>query len=169
MEELILVDSRDNVVGYAEKEECHHIPAKLHRAFSVFIFNSKGEMLVQKRSSKKKTWPEFWANACCSHPRKGEELEDATVRRLREELGFDCVLQYLFTFEYKADYDEKWGENEVDSVFIGTYDGTVKPNKNEIDEYKFVDIEWLRKDVKSNPDKYTPWFKTALERVLKAK
>ncbi|MBI5347324.1 MAG: isopentenyl-diphosphate Delta-isomerase [Candidatus Aenigmarchaeota archaeon] len=166
MDTLILVDSKDNEVGYEEKEKCHITPTKLHRAFSVFIFNSKGQMLIQKRSSKKNTWPGFWTNTCCSHPRKGEQLEDAVVRRLKEELGISCALEEIFKFEYKADYDKKWGENEVDHVFVGTYDGPIKPNKAEVEAFRFVDVDQLKKDVKNNPGKYTPWFKTALEKVL---
>ncbi len=119
MDLLVLVDSEDNIMGYDEKENCHFIPTRLHRAFSIFIINSKGEMLVHKRSRLKNTWPGYWTNACCSHPRKGETLNDATQRRLREELGFACPLKYIFKFQYKSDYDRKYGENEIDNVFIG--------------------------------------------------
>ncbi len=166
MDMLILVDINDKPIGYEEKEKCHLIPMKLHRAFSVFIFNSKGQMLVQKRSAEKKTWPGFWANACCSHPRKGEELEAAAKRRLKEELGIACRLNRLFAFEYKADYDKKWGEHELDHVFVGRHDGPFLINKNEVAEWKFADIRWLRTDMKKNPDKYTPWFKIAFEKVV---
>lgn len=165
-EMMILVDKNDKEIGFEEKDKCHINPAKLHRAFSIFIFNKKGEMLLHKRSSKKKTWPGFWANACCSHPRKGEILGDATKRRLKEELGFTCKLTEIFKFQYDAKYDEKYGENEVDHVFIGFYNGEVKPNKNEVDDWKFIAVSDLLRDVKSHPDKYTPWMKIALPKVI---
>ena len=166
MEQLILVDSNDKILGYEEKEKCHLLPARLHRAFSIFIFNSKGEMLIHKRSRLKETWPGFWTNTCCSHPRKGEQTAAAAERRLKEEFGFTCSLKFIFKFEYKADYDEKWGENELDHVFIGKHDDAVKPDKNEVDEWKFVETEWLKNDIKKNPGNYTPWLKICLGRVL---
>ena len=165
MDQLILVDSADKEIGHDSKENCHLLPTKLHRAFSIFIF-SKGKMLLTKRSSLKKTWHGFWTNTCCSHPRKGEKIEDAVKRRLKEEMGFTCDLKYLFKFEYKADFDDKYGENELDSVFIGVYDGDIKPDKNEVEEWKFVDVNELRKDVGNNPDKYSPWFKLCFEKVI---
>jgi isopentenyl-diphosphate Delta-isomerase len=166
MDMLILVDAEDNIAGYDEKENCHLIPTKLHSAFSIFIINSKGKMLIHKRSGLKETWPGFWTNACCSHPRKGESLEHATQRRLMEEIGFTCPLKYLFKFQYQSDYDKKYGENEVDHVFIGFYDGPLKPDKNEIEEYKFIGIDTLLKDVKNHPANYTPWFMKALPGVI---
>jgi isopentenyl-diphosphate Delta-isomerase len=166
MDMLILVDAEDNISGYDEKENCHLIPTKLHRAFSIFIINSKGEMLIHKRSTLKDTWPGFWTNACCSHPRKEESLDNATQRRLMEEMGFTCPLKYLFKFQYRSDYDKKYGENEVDHVFIGFYDGTLKPDKNEIEEWKFIGIDTLQEDVKNYPAKYTPWFMKALPGVI---
>jgi len=166
MDRLIIVDENDKEIGYGEKDECHLIPAKLHRAFSIFIFNSKGEMLIHKRSGSKKTWPGYWTNACCSHPRKGESLEEATTRRLREELGFTCPLKFLFSFYYKADYDSTYGEHEIDHVFMGTYDGDVTPDRNEVEELMFVPTYVLREDVQRAPQKYTPWFKQALPAVL---
>lgn len=167
MEMLILVDKNDKETGYEEKEKCHAHPAKLHRAFSIFIFNRKGQMLIHKRSRLKKTWPGFWTNACCSHPRKGESVHAAAKRRLKEELGFSCSLKEAFSFVYKASYDKKWGESEFDHVFMGKYDGAIKPDKTEIDEWKFVDTEWLKKDVRESPEKYTPWFKSGFRRALK--
>lgn len=166
MDELQLVDRDDHETGSGEKELCHRIPTTLHRAFSIFIFNRKGQMLIHRRASGKTTWPGFWSNACCSHPRKGESLADATRRRLHEELGFICPLTHLFAFTYKADYDEQYGENEIDHVFVGTYDGPVKPDKREVAEWKFIPISDLTHDIKVNPERYTPWFKEALPRVL---
>jgi isopentenyl-diphosphate Delta-isomerase len=166
MDTLILVDSEDNVVGYEEKEECHLIPTKLHRAFSIFIINPKGEMLIHKRSSLKKTWPGFWTNACCSHPRKAESLEEATEKRLRFEMGFSCPLEYLFRFEYKTDYNGIYGENEVDHVFYGLYDGRPYPNSDEVEDWKFMGLSGLSEDVEKHGRIYTPWFKIALPRVI---
>ena len=164
---LILVDEDDNIRGHEEKENCHLLPTKLHRAFSIFILNSKGEMLVHRRSRLKKTWPGLWTNACCSHPRKGESLETATLRRLREELGFETPVAPLFTFRYEADYDGEYGEKEIDHVFLGFYDGPVKVNPEEIDEWKFVTLEALKADVEANGGEFTPWFKEALPGVLR--
>jgi isopentenyl-diphosphate Delta-isomerase len=163
---LLRVDENDTVIGYEEKERCHLAPTVLHRAFSIFILNSEGKMLIHKRSSLKQTWPGFWTNACCSHPRKGEVLEEALIRRLREELGFEIRSAHLFTFRYKADYDERYGENEIDHVFLGVYDGEVNPDPDEIEEWRFIDLKILRDDVLMNGGKYTPWFKIALPMVL---
>jgi len=165
MEDLILVDEKDNEIGYEEKAKGHIGDLPLHRAFSVVIFNSKGQMLIQKRSDKKKTWPGFWANACCSSPRRGEEVIEAAKKRLKEELGFDCDLRFLFKFRYKAKYNEEWGENEIDWVFEGKYDGPVNPNKEEIGDFKFIDVDELKEDVKNNPKKYSPWFLIILKKL----
>jgi isopentenyl-diphosphate delta-isomerase len=165
---LILVDSEDNVLGYEEKEACHDGGGKLHRAFSIFIYNSNGEMLIHKRAPGKMLWGGFWTNSCCSHPRKGEEYLEAAHRRLVEELGFDTELKPLFKFQYQAKFDESGSENELDQVFVGTYDGAVKPNPDEIAEYKFILPQDLLKDIEENPDKYTPWFKLSLGRVIEA-
>jgi isopentenyl-diphosphate delta-isomerase len=163
--DLILVDENDNVVGYEEKENGHKGELPLHRAFSVLIFNNEGKMLIQKRSSEKKTWPGFWTNACCSSPRKGEEVVEAAKRRLREELGFDCDLKFLFKFRYKARFDDAWGENEIDHVLEGYYDGGIDFDKDEIAELKFIGLDELKKDANNNPEKYTPWFLIILRRL----
>jgi len=166
METLILVDKDDKEIHYKEKEECHLIPVKLHRAFSIFIINKKHQMLIHKRQNSKKTWPGFWTNACCSHPRKDENLEKATKRRLQEELGFTCNVKPLFKFHYEENYDDKYGENEIDHIFFGIYNGDIKPNDDEIEEHKFVPIDELMEDVRKHQEKYTPWFKKALPEVL---
>ena len=168
-ESVILVDSNDKEIGYEEKYAAHRHPTKLHRAFSVFIFNSAGKMLITKRNCDKKTWPGFWSNACCSHPRKGEKTEDGAPRRIKEELGICVPLNYLFKFEYSASYDKMHGENEVDHVFAGKFDGEIAADKSEIDDWKFVDVNELKNDIRKNPDKYTPWFKICIDRVLKEK
>ena len=166
MEQVILVDSKDNVLGYEEKFKCHHNPVKLHRAISVVIFNDRNEMLITKRSSLKKTWPGFWTNACCSHPRRNETHEEAAKRRVREELGIEIEPKFLFKLEYSAKYDETWGENELDWFFMAKHNGAIKPDKNEVEEWKYIGKEELKKDIKENSNKYTPWFKIALPKVL---
>lgn len=166
MRELILVDERDVCIGYAEKDACHVMPAKRHRAFSIFIINKKGEMLIHKRSVYKKTWPGFWTNACCSHPVKGETIEDAARKRLMEEMGFDCELKYLFTFTYEADYNGIYGESETDHVFLGIYDGRISPDIMEVESYKYVNIDDLMEDIKDSHSRYTPWFTIAIKGVF---
>ncbi len=167
MDQIILVDKNDKEIGYDTKEACHYKKPKLHRAFSIFIFNGKGEMLVTKRSAEKKTWPLFWSNAVCSHPRQGESTEKAAQRRLKEELGTATDLRFLFKFEYSAQYDKDWGEHEMDYVFTGEHNGPFYPDKSEVAEWKFMKIIDLEKDMKNNSDSYTPWFKIAFGKVLK--
>ena len=166
IDEIILVDYQDNDIGFEERDACHRIPAKLHRAFSIFIVNGKEHMLIQKRAASKKTWPGFWSNACCSHPRKGENLSEATLRRLDEELGFTCPLQHISSFHYEADYNKEFGENEIDHVFVGRFDGVIQPNKDEIGDWRFIPLDELSRDIHKSPEKYTPWFKKALPGVI---
>ncbi len=164
-EMLILVDDNDQVTGYADKEACHEDDGVLHRAFSIFIFNDKKQLLMQKRSGQKKLWPLTWSNSCCSHPRKGETYEEATRRRLREELGFSTSLEFLFKFEYQANYKHVGSENELCSVFVGKADGPLQINTNEIAEWKYFDIDELEQDMEENPRDYTPWFKIEWKRI----
>ncbi len=164
-EPLILVNEKDEIIGYESKLACHLGTGILHRAFSIFIFNPKGELLLQKRSEQKWLWPLFWSNSVCSHPRKGESMEIATERRLQEELGFSVPLKYLYKFQYQAQFGEKGAENEVCSVFIGAYDGTVKPNENEIAEWRFISAEELDAEISRNGSSFSPWFKMEWERI----
>jgi len=166
-ENIILVDEKDNEIGIGEKLKVHQ-EGKLHRAFSIFIFNSKGEMLLQQRARTKYHSPNLWTNACCSHPRPNETLRDATKRRLKEEMGIETELKEVFSFIYKAKIGDLI-EHEFDHVFIGRFDGKVKPNKEEVGDWKWAEPEELRKDIKENPEKYTYWFKMVLGRVLKQK
>ncbi len=166
MEHVVLVDGEDNDIGTEEKYAAHRYPAKLHRAFSVFILNDKNQLLITKRNKEKKTWPGFWSNTVCSHPRLNEPVILGAQRRLEEEMGFTCDLDFLFKFQYDAKYDKDWGEHELDHVFIGHYNGQVKPNPGEIDDIAFVDLEDLKKDIELNSGKYTPWFKMCLKRFL---
>ena len=164
-EKVILVDKNDNPVGVEEKLKAHQNGGKLHRAFSILVFNSKGELLIQRRAFTKYHCPGIWANTCCSHPRPNEETERAAHRRLKEECGFDTELKEKFSFIYEAHFDNGLTEKELDHVFIGYYDGEVNPNPEEIDEMKWIGMEELKKDVKENPDKYAPWFKIILQKI----
>lgn len=164
-EPLILVDSHDSVLGYKDKAACHRGDGILHRAFSIFIFNGRGQVLMQKRSAEKPLWPLFWSNSCCSHPRKGESYDYATHRRLQEELGFDADLTFLFKFQYQARYNESGSENELCSVYVGRYDGPVRVNEREIAEWEFMDVSALEREMAEHPERFTPWFKMEWERL----
>ena len=159
---LILVDYKDNVVGEGYKQEVHE-NGLLHRAFSVFIINGD-RMLIQKRAKNKYHSAGLWANTCCSHPRVNEDTHDAAIRRLKEE----CGIEEIGSFIYRSVYENGMIEYELDHVFVGFYDCDYKPDLNEIEELKYVDIDYLLADIKDNPDKYTTWFKTALYMVIKA-
>lgn len=164
---LILVDENDRQIGTEEKMKAHE-QGKLHRAFSIFIFNPKGEMLLQKRAKSKYHSGGLWTNACCSHPRVGEELEKAAHRRLREEMGFDCELENENHFIYKVKLDHGLTEHEFDYVFAGKYDGEVKPNTEEADVFKWIDMKTLGKDIEAHPENYTEWFKIAFRKFFKS-
>jgi isopentenyl-diphosphate delta-isomerase len=165
-ETVVLVDERDNPIGYEEKISAHTNGGKLHRAFSIFVFNSKGEVLLQLRAKAKHHFRSLWTNPCCSHPRKGEELAKAAHRKLKQEFGFDTDLHEVFSFIYKAlDPESKLTEHEYDHVFVGKFDGVPKPNPEEIDDWKWTSPIRLKKDLAENPDSYTPWFKLAFERL----
>jgi isopentenyl-diphosphate delta-isomerase len=165
MEEVILVDSEDRQVGTEEKMKAHQ-DASLHRAFSVFIVNSRGEMMIQKRSPGKYHCPGLWTNTCCSHPRPGEETRDGAVRRLKEEMGFECDLKEIFSFTYKAGFENSLTEHEFDHVFLGECDKEPNPDPEEVEEWKWIEISELQRDMKENPAKYTPWFKESIDRVV---
>lgn len=158
-ENLILVDADDHQMGGMSKLECHKGDGILHRAFSIFIFNSANELLLQQRSADKPLWPLYWSNTCCSHPRMGENLETATQRRLKEEVGINCPLEYLYKFEYQANYKDVGAECEICSVFIGYSDGPFDPNMDEVAAVKFIGIDDLSAELVSNSGDYTPWFK----------
>jgi len=162
---VILVDENDNEIGIEEKMKAHE-DARLHRAFSIFIFNSNGEMLLQQRACDKYHSGCLWTNACCSHPRPGETVEQAAHRRLMEELGFDTDMRKAFHFIYKAEFDHGLTEHEFDHVFIGQYDGSINSNPDEVEDFKWIDLEMLQKEMKENPDDYTVWFKIALDKFL---
>jgi len=166
-EKLILVDEKDNVLGYESKDVCHNGDGILHRAFSIFIFNSQGELLLQQRSQEKRLWGLYWSNTCCSHPRKGETYEQATMRRLQEELGLKAPLKFLFKFQYQARFNNKGSENELCSVYVGKCDEPPSVNPNEIAAVRYIPPEDLEKEMQLYPDKFTPWFKMEWERIRK--
>ena len=164
---LILINEKDEIVGYKDKTACHTGEGILHRAFSIFIFNEQGQVLMQKRSEQKLLWSLYWSNSCCSHPRKGENYEIATQRRLKEELGFTTDLKFLFKFQYQARFKDVGSENELCSVYIGKSDAPVVVNENEIAEWKFMEIAELEEELVIHPDNFTPWFKMEWERIRK--
>lgn len=157
---IVLVDEQDNPTGVMEKMEVHR-KALLHRAFSVFLFNSKGEMLLQRRAISKYHSGGLWTNTCCSHPYPGETPQEAGKRRMREELGFEAEIQPAFSFIYKAALDNELTEYEFDHVLIGEYDGDVYPNEDEVGDYCYVNMDVLKENLQRHPMKYTAWFKIA--------
>lgn len=165
MEQVILVNEHDEETGVMEKMEAHE-KALLHRAFSVFIFNEEGQMLIQQRAARKYHSPKLWTNACCSHPRPGEATLFAAQRRLQEELGFETPLQEVFEFTYKADFDNGLTEHEFDHVYTGSYNGIIKPNVNEVLDYCYKSMEAIHESLQSHPHKYTVWFAIAFPRIL---
>lgn len=158
-EKLILVDENDHVLGYENKNICHDGDGILHRAFSIFIFNSANELLLQKRSSQKRLWGGFWSNTCCSHPRKGETFEIATMRRLKEEIGLQADTVYLYKFQYQARFGPQGSENELCYVYIGKTDHPPAVNENEIEDWKYISRDDLNFALENNPNEFTPWFK----------
>lgn len=164
MKKVVLVDQNNKEIGTEEKIKAHK-EGLLHRAFSVFIFNSKGEMLLQRRSTGKYHSGGLWSNAVCSHPRVGEDYEKAIHRRTKEEMGFDCNMKKVADFTYKAELDNGLIENEHDTVFVGEYNGDVAPNPDEAMDYKWASLEEIKEDVVRNPNNYSPWFKIALSKI----
>jgi len=162
VEKVILVDKNDKQVGLMPKLEAHK-KGVLHRAFSIFIFNSKYELLLQKRASSKYHSGGLWTNTCCSHPREGEDILDAANRRLDEEMGIKTSLRKVYDFIYKAELDNQLTEHEFDHVFYGVFDNDPILNKNEAEDFKWVDMETLNNDIIKNEDNYTVWFKIAFE------
>lgn len=165
MDKLILVDEKDRKVGVEDKLQAHKTGA-LHRAFSVYIFNSENELLVQKRADGKYHNPGMWSNTCCSHPKPGEDVEEAAKRRLDEEMGFKTDLEKLDEFIYSADFDNGLMENEYLHVYRGEYEGEVQPYPLEVSDYKWMSLDALEKDINENPEDYTYWFRYTLKRVF---
>lgn len=162
---IILVDENDKPIGTEEKLKAHQ-KANLHRAFSIFIFNDKGQLLLQQRALDKYHSGGLWTNTCCSHPRPKEETINSAHRRLKEEMGFDCELTEVFSFKYKNAFSNGLTENEFDHVFIGKYNNEPIPNPTEVNAYKWVDVKWLEQDMENNKEIYTVWFKICFKKVL---
>ena len=157
-ENVILVDEQDNQLGLMPKMEAHE-KAVLHRAFSVFIFNDKGELMLQQRAAHKYHSPLLWTNTCCSHQRDGESNIEAGKRRLIEEMGFKTNLKEIFSFVYKAPFDNGLTEHELDHVMIGNFNGVPKINPDEVASFKWMTLEAVKKDIELQPNIYTAWFK----------
>lgn len=167
-DDIILVDKNDQPIGSGEKMDVHR-QGLLHRAFSILIFNKAGQMLIHQRALSKYHCPGMWTNACCSHPRPEESVEEAAHRRLQEELGFDTELKEIFSFVYKADFDNGLTEHEFDHVLLGYYEQVIDFNKDEVEDIKWIDMKELLEDIKNHPDKYTAWFKIILEKYQSKK
>jgi len=162
---LILVDADDRETGYLSKVECHDGDGILHRAFSVFLFNDQGELLLQKRSADKRLWPMYWTNTCCSHPRQRESMQLATERRLQQELDTASALEFIYKFAYQARFGDLGSENELCSVYLGRLEREATANDAEIAALRYAGVKTLQAEIESNPDNYTPWFKMEWQRL----
>ncbi len=163
---VVLVDENDNKIGLEEKLSAHSNGGKLHRAFSVFVFNSKNELMMQRRALTKYHAAGQWANTCCSHPFDGESVLEAGHRRLKEEMGFDCKLEEIFSFTYHADVGNGLRENEFDHVLFGRYDAAPRPNPDEVCEWKPVSLPALSEDIRGHPNRYVPWLVIIMPKIL---
>lgn len=164
-ETLILVDAEDREIGSLDKARAHDGEGILHRAFSLFIFNSRGELLLQQRTADKRLWPGYWANSCCSHPRRGESIEVATRRRLLEELGLQCELEFLFKFQYQARFGEAGSEHELCHVLAGRCDQPPSVNAAEISAVRWIAPADLTAEIEQYPEHFTPWLKIEWQRL----
>ncbi|MBR9794646.1 MAG: isopentenyl-diphosphate Delta-isomerase [Luminiphilus sp.] len=158
-EALIIVDAQDRILGHGTKAELHQGAGTLHRAFSIFLFDDAGHVLLQKRSADKPLWPGFWSNTCCSHPRRGESYGIATRRRLKEELGVEAPLRFTHRFRYQAQFSAEGAEHELCSVYVGRIDGDPVPNPQEVSDWQWVSPSALDEWLDTNPENLTPWFK----------
>lgn len=168
MEYVVLVDEQDNAIGTMEKQQAH-VEGALHRAFSIFIFNSEKKLLIQKRATSKYHCGGLWTNTCCSHPRETENILDAANRRLQEEMGMQCELKSIFSFVYKAEFENGLTEHEFDHVLLGLSDQTPELNLEEVEGFRYIGLEDLQLEIKEDPQKFTPWFLIALDRVTEYK
>ena len=165
MQKVVLVDENDRELGVDDKLHAHQNGAKLHRAISVFVFNMRGETLLQRRAMSKYHSRGKWANTCCSHPMPGESVADAAHRRLKEEMGFDCKMREVFSFTYKADVGNGLTEHEYDHVFFGSYDNGVEANKDEVMDYRWLPLKKLRTEIEKSPEDFAPWLRICIDRV----
>ncbi len=162
---LILVDTHDQETGSLGKVECHDGDGILHRAFSVFLFNDRGELLLQQRSADKRLWPMYWTNTCCSHPRQGESMQVATERRLQQELNTASTLEFIYKFEYQARFGDLGSENELCWVHLGRIEREATANDAEVAALRFVSADELRGEIDAQPERLTPWFKMEWQRL----
>jgi len=167
MERVILVDEEDRDLG-ADEKAAAHAAGRLHRAFSIFVFDRSGRLLLQRRAAGKYHSGGQWSNTCCGHPRPGEELEEAARRRLREEMGFECPLVKVGTYRYTARLDNGLIENELDHLLAGEFDGAPAPDPGEAEDWRWVDPDALRREIAAASQRFTPWLRGSLERVLTA-
>jgi isopentenyl-diphosphate delta-isomerase len=159
-QQLILVNENDEEIGFGDKLPVHQ-NAQLHRAFSIFVINSQDQLLLQRRAYHKYHSGGLWANTCCSHPIRGEKQEHTIHRRLMEEMGFDCELQHMFHFIYRAKLDNDLTEYEYDHVYLGKFEGTPIPNPEEVVAWKWMDLHHVKRDIQEQPDSYTYWIRQA--------
>ncbi|MEI6087301.1 MAG: isopentenyl-diphosphate Delta-isomerase [Bacteroidota bacterium] len=165
MEQVVLVNDRDEELGVMEKMEAHE-KALLHRAFSVFVFNQSGELLLQQRALDKYHSGGLWTNTCCSHPRPNETVSAAASRRLREEMGFEVPLEKIFDFVYQASFDNGLTEHEFDHVFVGYYDGPMDVNPVEVNDYVFRSMESIQHSLESHDGLFTAWFEIIFPKMM---
>lgn len=164
-EPLILVDGDDRDLGFVAKAEAHRSPGRLHRALSVFVFRSDGALLLQRRSAQKPLWPGFWSNSCCSHPRRGETVESAAHRRVREELGLTVPLDPVFSFEYRAAFEDRGVEHELCHVLVGCSDDAPMLHEAEASASRYVHGDELDRELATSAESYTPWLRLEWERL----
>lgn len=166
LEELIVVDAEDRILDTRSKGDCHDGDGILHRAFSLFLFDADGRLLIQRRAADKRLWPLYWANSCCSHPRAGEETDEAAERRLEEELGIKSELEYLYKFQYQARFEDKGSENELCRVYIGRVNAAeLNPNPLEIAEWRFLSVPGVDALIADEGAAVTPWFRMEWRRL----
>ncbi len=165
MDQVILVDTNDNELGFLEKLEAHQ-KGLLHRAFSVFLFNSHGELLLQKRAQEKYHSDGLWTNTCCSHPRAGESVLAAADRRLKEEMGIESEMREAFSFVYRSEMENGLIEHEYDHVLFGSFDGIPDPNPGEVSGWKYLSLDRIESELGAKPEAYTSWFRICFMQVL---
>ncbi len=164
-EDLILVDDNDRTIGHLDKAACHRDQGTLHRAFSLFVFNPQGELLLQQRSADKPLWPMYWSNSCCSHPRRGESVDYAVSRRLEQELGMRTEAEFVYKFQYHAQFDETGAERELCWVYLGRCAAQPQPNQTEVAACRFINTTDLDRELGEHPERFTPWFKMEWTRL----
>ncbi|WP_026915424.1 isopentenyl-diphosphate Delta-isomerase [Christiangramia portivictoriae] len=162
-ENVILVNEKDEQIGLMEKIEAHE-KALLHRAFSVFVFNDRNELMIQQRAHSKYHSPGLWTNTCCSHQREGESNIEAGKRRLQEEMGFSTDLKDTISFIYKAPFDNGLTEHEFDHILVGSYEGVPDLNPDEVAAWKWMSLDAIEEDMRNNPAIYTEWFKIIFDK-----